>query len=146
MNDEEFEREAYERRETPERQRNRVWSGDREYRTCKRGETIGIDLSLYYVGEISAIELVWVLENAQDRIEMWYYAQELTGQHGTNVNIGFGGTIAEYVVPGLYNCEAIRVHCGDARRPPTSFEVPKVGLLVTEETVETPRLRRFEFE
>lgn len=126
-------------------QENRVWAGEREYRVCKLGETVGLLLKFVYHGELSAIALVWVLENSDDRIEMTEYPRGLSGTGG-ELNIGFGGVVPEHAIPGRYNLETLRVHYKDSRRPPTNFEPPKVGILVTEERVETPQLQGFEFE
>ena len=131
-----------------EEPKKRVWSGDREYRRCRAGEEIRIALKFGYGGEqINAVTLVWVLEDAEDRIEMREFLQAgRPGSGPTEMNMGFTGLIPERVIPGRYNLESMRVHYADRRYTPLEFEPPKVGLIITEERVERPQLRGFDFE
>ena len=86
------------------------------------------------------------MEDSEDRIEMWHYPTGLTGRQETDLKIGMGGEVPEVAIPGRYNLLALRAHFREPRRPPMDFEPPKVGILITDERVEKPQLREFDFE
>lgn len=131
-----------------EEPKGRIWSGDREYKQYRLGEEVRLSISFGYGGgEISGVTLVWVLEDGEDQIEMRESLQAgRPGNAPSEMNMGFNGLIPERAVPGRYNLESVRVSYKDRRFIPLEFEPPKVGLIVSEERVERPQLRRFDFE
>lgn len=89
---------------------------------------------------------MWVLENAEDRIEMYEPLGGSPGDEPTEMNLGLAGVIPQHAIPGPYNLEAMRLYYEGRRHVPLEYEPPKVGLMVSEEQVERPQLRGFDFE
>jgi len=86
----------------PGEPRNRIWSGDREYRECRRGGEVRILLTFLYSGHLDGVRLAWVLEDAEDRIEMRDPLQGGSGNTPTEMNLGFAGLIPEFAsIPEL---------------------------------------------